>query len=139
MTEKINKKNNQPKSKASIRKKCKICKKEIVGRQDKIFCSIQCKNNYHIRLRRVTKIATKRIDDILHRNRSILLELMGKNARQKKISKLFLDKKKFNYSYVTSFHTNNQGKLVYHVYDFSWMTFSDEEVLIRRKNQQRKA
>jgi len=138
MSEETNKKNNQSISKSSAMKKCKICKKEIVGRKDKLFCSIQCKNDYHVKLRKVTKLATKRVDAILHRNRSILLELMGKNARQKKISKLFLDKKKFNYSYVTSFHTNNQGKMVHHVYDFSWMTFSDEEVLIRRKNQNRK-
>ena len=119
--------------KPSVPKKCKICKKEIVGRYDKLFCSIACKNNYHIRLRRATTMATKKVDSILHRNRSILLELMGKNATQKKIPKILLDKKKLNYTYVTSFHVNKNGKMVHHIYDFSWMVFSDEEILIRRK------
>jgi len=78
-------------------------------------------------------MATKKVDSILHRNRSILLELMGKNATQKKIPKILLDKKKLNYTYVTSFHVNKNGKMVHHIYDFSWMVFSDEEILIRRK------
>jgi len=114
-------------------KLCKMCKTPIKGRSDKLFCSIKCKNLYHIKLKSVTNAATEKIDKILHRNRSILLEIMGKNSSQKKIPRLILDKKKFNFSYITSIHTNNQGKNVHHVYDFSWMIFSDEEVLIRRK------
>ena len=112
---------------------CKMCKAPIQGRSDKLFCSTGCKNEYHIRLRQVTRQATRKIDSILHRNRSILLEIMGKNSTQKKIPRITLDKKKFNFSYITSYHINNQGKTVNHVYDFSWMIFSDEEVLIRRK------
>lgn len=113
--------------------KCKICKKEIKGREDKMFCSVSCKNKYHIKLRKVTKQATQRIDTILHRNRSILLEIMGKNNTQIKVPRILLDKKRFNYSYLTGFHVNNHGKTVYYVYDFSWMIFSDAEVLIKRK------
>ena len=112
---------------------CKLCKKPYFGRSDKIFCSVKCKSIYHKKLNEVTNAATKDIDKILHRNRSILLEIMGKNSTQKKILKIALDKKKFNYTYITSFHINKHGKTVYHVYDFSWMIFSDEEVLIRRK------
>jgi len=112
---------------------CKMCKKQIKGRSDKMFCSLGCKNEYNIKLRQVTKKATQKIDEILHRNRSILLEIMGKNSTQKKIQRILLDKKKFNFSYITSYHINKYGKTVHHVYDFSWMIFSDEEVLIRRK------
>lgn len=72
------------------------------------------------------------INKILHRNRSILLELMGKNSGQKKIPRIELDRKKFNYDYLTGFHVNKQGKTYHHVYDFSWMIFSDSEVLIVR-------
>ena len=81
--------------------KCKICNKQIVGRSDKMFCSARCKNYYHINLRRVTQLEVKVIDNILHRNRSILLEIMGKSKNQKKIKRIILDKKKFNYKYNT--------------------------------------
>ncbi len=116
-----------------MKRTCKICQKTLVGRRDKIFCSLDCKNDYHARLRQVTLQATQKIDNILHRNRSILLEIMGKNTGQKKIPRIRLDQKKFNFSYITGYHINVNGKTVHHLYDFSWLIFSDEEVLIVRK------
>jgi len=111
---------------------CRLCKNEVKGRTDKVFCSIDCKNKYNIKLRHVTSLATKQIDDILHRNRSILLEILGKNKMQIKVSKRILDRKKFNYTYITHFHINTNKKRVSYLYDISWMLFSDQEVLIRR-------
>lgn len=116
-----------------MERRCKICKKPLKGRSDKIFCSLACKNQYNVKLAQVTRIATNKIDKILHRNRSILLEVVGKNLRQKKIYRMELDQKNFKYEYVTGYHINNQGKMVNHVYDFSWIIFSDEEIMIYRK------
>lgn len=113
--------------------KCKICKKTIAGRKDKIFCSVNCKNYYHLNLRRVTLNEVKEIDKILHRNRSILLELMGKNATQKKVKRLMLVKKNFQFKYLTHLHINSQGKTYHHIYDFAWMEFSNDEVMIVRR------
>ncbi len=112
--------------------KCKLCKKEFKGRSDKIFCSVECKSIYHFKLKSVTNIATQKIDKILHRNRSILLEVLGKNIHYKKLDRKILDEKKFNFGYITHFHVNKQGKMVHYVYDFSWIIFSDQEVLIKR-------
>lgn len=103
------------------------------GRSDKLFCSIGCKNEYHIKLRQVTKIATENIDRILHRNRSILLEILGKNLKQKKVNRKLLDAKKFNFHYVTGYYANSKNKIYNYVYDFAWMTFSNREVLIIRR------
>ena len=114
-------------------KQCKMCRERLTGRRDKIFCDIYCKNDYHAKLRSVTAEATLQIDNILHRNRSILLEIMGKRSTKKKISRLFLDDKNFNFDFVTGYHINIKKKHVNHVYDFSWLIFSDEEVLITRK------
>lgn len=111
---------------------CKLCKSPFKGRSDKVFCSVKCKTIYSYRLRAVTTDATKAIDSILHRNRSILLEVLGKNKSQVKLDRTLLDKKKFNYTYITHYHVNNQGKTVHYVYDFSWMIFSDQEILIKR-------
>ena len=52
---------------------CKLCKTEITGRRSKIFCDLYCKAEYHNRVNKVNKIATEKIDKILHRNRAILL------------------------------------------------------------------
>lgn len=112
---------------------CKICNKTLEGRADKIFCSVRCKNYYHVNLRRVTAHATKDIDIILHRNRSILLEIVGKNKVQKKVPRLLLEQKKFRFNYLTHYTVNKQGKQYNYVYDFAWMAFSSDEILIIRK------
>ena len=112
--------------------KCKICKKPIVGRSDKKFCSIKCKNYYHVNLRRVTSLEVIEINKILHRNRSILLEIMGKHKTQKKINRIILEKMKFRFKYHTHTTTNSKGKIYNYVYDFAWMEFSNNEILVVR-------
>ena len=57
---------------------------------------------------------------------------MGKTGKQKKVERAILDSKKFHFTYITHYHINAQGKTVHYVYDFSWMIFSDQEVLIKR-------
>lgn len=113
--------------------KCKICNKDFVGRSDKVFCSTHCKNYYHTHLRKVNAAAVESIDKILHRNRSILLEILGKNKMQHKVNRITLEKKKFHFKYHTHSHINKQGKTYYHLYDFAWMEFSDDSILIVRR------
>lgn len=115
-----------------MKKKCRICSATFVGRSDKKFCSQRCKNYYHVNLQKVTKEATAAIDVILHRNRSILLEFLGKNESKLKISRVLLEKANFKFKYHTHTHVNNAGKLMHYVYDFGWMEFSDNTILIIR-------
>ena len=119
----------------STQKSCRLCKRPVRGRADKKFCSIACKNEYHVRLRRATAIVVRETDKILHRNRSILLEILGKNKVQKKIPRLLLDKKKFRFAYYTGSYRNNKGKVYHYVYDFAWMEFSNQQILIIRKRK----
>ncbi|MCC6815964.1 MAG: hypothetical protein IT267_06095 [Saprospiraceae bacterium] len=112
--------------------KCKLCKSLFTGRSDKKYCSLVCKNDYNFKLRKTTLQAVSLTDNILHRNRSILLEIMGKSTLSMKIRREYLDAKKFNPQYVTQYHLNSQNKMVNYVYDFSWILFSDQEILIKR-------
>ncbi|MFD0862333.1 hypothetical protein ACFQ1M_08930 [Sungkyunkwania multivorans] len=116
-----------------MKRKCKICSNQLKGRRGQLFCSLRCKNYYHVNLRKTTSIASEKIDRILHRNRSILLELMGKHITQKKIPRILLEQKKFRFKYLTHFHINSKGKTYHWVYDFAWVSFSDDEVMIVRK------
>jgi len=116
-----------------VKKKCKICKIEFNGRTDKIFCSVNCKSFYHRKLRKVTHTVSKDIDEVLHRNRSILLEVLGKHKIQIKINRIVLVKKNFNFKYLTHFHINKNGKMYHQLYDIAWMEFSDDEILIVKR------
>ena len=112
---------------------CKVCKSQLQGRLDKIFCSVKCKNSYHRKLRKSTAKAVLSTDKILHRNRSILLEVMGPRSTQKIVDRIILDQKKFNYNYETGRFKNDLSRIYHRVYDFSWTDFSEQEVLIIRK------
>lgn len=117
-----------------MKKKCLECKHEFQGRVDKKFCSVKCKNDYNYRLRKTTKSVTKQIDAILHRNREILEQVMASQKTQKlMLTKLELERWGFNFNYITGFYKNNQGKLYHYVYDYAWMEFSKQEVMIVRK------
>jgi len=113
---------------------CPICKGSVVGRTDKKFCSIKCKTNYHQRLSAHTNKATIRIDKILHRNYAILQELMGKRRFQIKVPMIELEKRKFNFNYMTKYLINKDKKVYHYIYDYCYMTFSSNEVLIIRRN-----
>ena len=113
--------------------KCLICKTAFRGRSDKKFCSISCKNSYHLQLKKANESFTDQIDKMLHRNREILLEIMGKEGKQKIISKFEMEKKGFLFRYITGYYINTQGKQYHYVYDFAWMEFSTQEVMIVRK------
>ena len=114
-------------------KKCKVCQKEFVGRKNKIFCSVKCKNLYHRHLSAEAKSVAKRIDSILHRNRNILSELMPDNKNKIRVKRIELDKKKFNYIYHTHSYLNSKGKLYRYIYDYAWMEFSTDEIMIVKK------
>ncbi|NLN24790.1 MAG: hypothetical protein GX163_03885 [Bacteroidetes bacterium] len=117
----------------TIHKKCKICKKILKGRSDKLFCSVGCKNYYHSNLRKASNQAAMQINEYLRRNHGILLELLGKNKSQLKLARSVLEQKKFRFKYLTHFHVNSKGKMFHYIYDLAWMEFSDDEILIVRK------
>tara|TARA_B110000114_G_C14841332_1_gene296797 strand:+ start:62 stop:415 length:354 start_codon:yes stop_codon:yes gene_type:complete len=113
--------------------KCKICKKEVEGRTDKKFCSVACKNYYHIHLRHASKQAAISINEYLKRNHGILLEQLGKNKSQVKVYRNILEDKKFRFKYHTHSQINSKGKIFNYIYDLAWMEFSDDEILIVRQ------
>jgi hypothetical protein len=121
-------------SKGQSQRKCRLCKTQFTGRSHKIFCSATCKAQYHIKLNKVTMDAAERINTILLRNRSILLEIMGKNAHQKTVPRALLDSKKFHFGYMTHFFKNSENKTSFYVYDFSWSLNEEQDVLIKKVN-----
>lgn len=115
--------------------KCIVCEKEMKGRSDKKFCSIQCKNHYHRDLRQGMRPIVKEVDKILHRNYAILTELRRERKEVKlMIPKLELEKRGFKFNYYTGSYLNAQKKTYYYVYDFQWMEFSTQQVMILKSN-----
>ena len=114
---------------------CLVCKNFIRGRTDKKFCNLRCKNKYHQIMRLKNRQQTWRIDQFLHRNRTIMIELFRKTDDLKIfVPKTLLYKMGFKFDYYSGSYINNKGKTLYLIYDFAWMTFSSQDVLLRRNN-----
>ena len=115
------------------KRKCEQCNSTFIGRSDKQFCSMKCKNKFNYELRKSIKDYAKDIDKILHRNRVILQTIMGEKRKKMMIDRLELEKTGFNFTYITRIYENSQGKRYHYVYDFAWMDFSKQEVMIVKK------
>lgn len=110
---------------------CQICKKQMRGRADKKFCSIKCKNQFHQEKRKQNIPIIKEIDQILHHNRE-LCETLWKNYPDLKmrVPKITLERMGFNFSHYTGSMKNSQGKWYHYVYDYAWMEFSTQDVML---------
>lgn len=114
--------------------KCLTCNVQMLGRSDKKFCSMSCKNQYHFERKKETKDEVKIIDSYLHRNREILKVLMGKYGKLM-TKKIVLDQANFRWDYCTGFYKNKEGKQFYLVYDFAYCQFTNGEVMLIRKSK----
>jgi hypothetical protein len=111
---------------------CQQCQTPIKGRSDKKFCSTTCKNTFNNAQKIATLEITAEIDGYLHQNRTILSQLMG--ASKKEIfDRLVLVRAGFHFDYMTNIYINKENKMYRFVYDYGWMDFSDQKVLIIAK------
>ena len=84
----------------SEEKLCLCCKKRIVGRSDKKFCSDECRTLYNNRRYRSENREMLKIDHILKKNRSILSKLYYKGKTRSSILELI--SLGFNFDFITS-------------------------------------
>ena len=112
---------------------CQFCGKSFIGRTDKKFCSLGCKNTFNYNRRSKTKSATKTIDAILHKNREILEVIMGPKRKRMEIAKTELTQMGFQSEYMTGIYTNSKDKMYRYIYDFAWMEFTGEKIMIIKK------
>lgn len=115
-----------------MKNECQHCGKTLFGRTDKKFCSVACKNSFNFAKRKTTRNAVKEIDGYLHRNREILATLMG-DSKKEILDRAVLARARFRWEYMTGIYKNKQGKWYHIVYDYAWMEFTDQRVLIVRK------
>lgn len=113
---------------------CKVCGKPLQGRIDKKYCDINCKNQYHIDMRSLHLDEVNMEMKFLLRNRTILHELLDqKGVKKRKIKRYALQRKGFRFQNYTGNYLNKQGKTYHYVFDYSFMNFSDQEVLIIKR------
>ena len=115
---------------------CPICGDKISGRKDKIYCSQECKTEYHNRRKKQILPISSEINKILYRNWVILQELYESIEKKKFfVAKSKLTQLGFKFNYYTTTHVNKEGKLYKYVYNFGWMDFSEKELMVLHLNK----
>jgi endogenous inhibitor of DNA gyrase (YacG/DUF329 family) len=110
---------------------CPVCGAKLFGRLDKIFCSSSCRSIYFRHKAEKRKPITREIDNILHRNWTILSEHFQVIGRRKFFVEVArLNRQGFHLNYYTTSMVNRGQKRYYYVYDFAWMRFSEKELMV---------
>ncbi len=119
-----------------IRNPCPVCSKPIVGRSDKKFCSLACKNKFHHPAQHRQGDIIKTVNRFLFQNFKIL-EAVFKEEKKNKlmVPRILLDKMGFQFNYCTGCYINSKGKLYHYVYDYAWMEFSNQELMLLRQRE----
>ena len=113
---------------------CLECGETLRGRADKKFCSDQCRNTYNNQLNSDTTNLVRNINNILRRNRRILMEL---NPEEKtKVHRDKLQEKGFNFNYYTNQTTTRTGSTYYFCYEHGYLPLENNfYLLVVRKEQ----
>lgn len=112
---------------------CLECGLAVRGRADKKFCDDACRSAYNNRLNLKNTIYIKNINQILRKNRQILL---SRNPDGKsKASKKQLMEQGFHFDYFTSKYTNKEGKTYYFCYDQGYLPIENDWFFLVKKQE----
>jgi hypothetical protein len=114
---------------------CCVCDKPLIGRSDKVFCGIQCKNKYHSDIRRNTKNAASVSTKILFKNYQILCLLLGTNCSKYTISKKELQRMGFCFEAVSGVTFTPYG-IKYELFEFSWYYTKNNQIVVKLDREQ---
>lgn len=114
-------------------KNCEECGRAIVGRIDKRFCSDQCRNSFNNRLNSDVTNYIRNINNILRKNRRILMEL---NPDGKiKLSRDKLLAKGFDFRCCTSTYTTKEGSQYFYCYEQGYLSLEKDYYLLVVKKE----
>lgn len=102
-----------------VEKKCLECGEKIIGRADKKFCSDQCRISYNNKLNSDETNYVRNVNNILRKNRRILLEL--NTTGKSRVSRDKLTEKGFDFVYYTSTYTTKEGSQYFYCYEQGYL------------------
>lgn len=109
-------------------KTCLECGDPIKGRQDKKFCSDQCRISHHNRLNSDETNYIRNVNNVLRRNRRIL---MGLNKTGKtKVMGMRLKEQGFDFRFFTNTYVTKEGAIYYYCYEQGYLPLEKDYFLL---------
>lgn len=112
-------------------KKCIECARPVYGRADKKFCSDACRSAYNNRLTGGSDKYVRKVNRILKRNHSILLQMNPEGKTKTYKEKLF--KAGFDFDYCTNTYVTKDGKEYRFCYDQGYLMLGSDYVLLVKR------
>lgn len=114
------------------KRECLICSKKLIGRSDKVFCSISCKNRYHGQNRRAVKGHFTETFKIIRKNYLILSGMLA-GDRSAKLSKTAITRDGFEPTYATGIRKRGKD-IICELFDLCFTLKNNNVVFWRTSN-----
>lgn len=112
-------------------KTCLECSEKIVGREDKKFCSDNCRNAYNNKINKDSNNFMRNVNNKLRKNYRILSELntegKSKATRDKMINK------GFDFDFFTNILQTKTGNTYYFLYDQGYRSLDNDYFMLVKK------
>jgi len=110
----------KPAKKAKKEEKvCLECGSKIIGRADKKFCSDQCRVSYNNRLNSNETNFMRNVNNVLRKNRRILIEL--NTSGKSKVTRDMLHRQGFDFNLFTSTYITKEGAVYHYCYEQGYL------------------
>jgi hypothetical protein len=103
---------------------CPECGDPVYGRADKKFCSDPCRNAYNNRNIGYSDNYTRRVNNILKKNRKILQELNPGGKTKVHLNQLI--RKGFDFNYLTNLYITKNGNTYYFIYEHGYLKLEND-------------
>jgi len=107
---------------------CPVCGENFRGRADKKFCSSHCRTSYHNQLNSQSVNFVRNINNLLRKNRRILIHFNPKGKSL--VKKKDLIKRGFNFNYFTNEYNTKQGKTYRFCYEQGYLELDQETLAL---------
>ncbi|UUF15434.1 MULTISPECIES: hypothetical protein [Flavobacterium] len=110
---------------------CLECSEKLVGREDKKFCSDNCRNAYNNKINKDSNNFMRNVNNKLRKNYRILSELnvdgKSKATRDKMINK------GFDFDFFTNILQTKTGNTYYFLYDQGYRSLDNDYYMLVKK------
>jgi len=110
---------------------CLECSEKLVGREDKKFCSDNCRNAYNNKINKDSNNFMRNVNNKLRKNYRILSELnvegKSKATREKMINK------GFDFDFFTNILQTKTGNTYYFLYDQGYRSLDNDYFMLVKK------
>ena len=119
-------------------KECLECGEPLKGRVDKKFCSDLCRNAYNNKQNSDTTNYMRSVNNILRKNRRILLEKVEQGKGKANVHKEKLHEKGFNFHHITHTYKTKKGAVYYFCYEYGYLPLEKDFYFLVKWDSKRK-